>query len=105
MFRFSSKVAAAIAGALFAFTMNSAFAASAEPVDIDPEYAAKVAKEKTKRALSDRADQRSLQSSSSSGTPCTLSVGSNLALPRGFAPREIVVINTAPIIQANSNCR
>lgn len=106
-----------IAAALSMFAATAQAAPTAEPPDLDPEVLAKLAQHRAKAStlnnstLNNRAaaSGRGSGSNGAAGVPgadCgALAIG-NVANSRiGFQPREVNVIITGDVINANNNCR
>ncbi len=103
-------IAAALLATAVASLGNTAHAASAEPLDIEPEFLAKLAKEKAKATAESRAaanaskkDQRNAQSAADCGA---IAIGNVVGNGRiGFGPTDVNVIIVGDVINANNNCR
>ena len=106
-----------IAAALSMFAASAHAVATAEPADLDPDVLAKLAQHRAKAStlnsstLNNRAaaSGRGSSANGAAGVPgadCgALAIG-NVANNRiGFAPREVNVIITGDVINANNNCR
>jgi hypothetical protein len=98
-------VLAALVGTIGSFHLPG-FAADAEPVDLDPNHQALVAREKIKqRGATRRTDaRRGLQQNGNDADCGTVDIGNNTADSRSARgrvnPRDTTVIVTGPVINA-----
>jgi hypothetical protein len=97
---------------LLAMLSATAQAANAEPMDLEPETLAKLAHERAKASrLSQKSDGVG-KSRASDGLPASpaacgaVNIGNVIGSGRpGFQPREITVVITGDVINANNKCR
>jgi hypothetical protein len=94
--------AVAVAAATLLGWGNLAYAATATPLEIDAEFLAKIAKERTKRAGTKNATAETGREQS----PCgSLDIGNVFASRSGRTPREVTVIVTGDVINAGNKCK
>ena len=94
---------ALIAASLLA--MGNAQAATAEPLDYEPDVLAKLAKERARATSQNAQDGRSGQKSATADCG-SVNIGNVVGNGRvGFGPTEVNVIITGDVINANNNCR
>lgn len=85
-------------------------AADAEPTDLPESSLAKLAKARAKSSTMGSSQQHSGDGSSvadqNSGiSDCGINIGNSINPPRGFAPREIIVVVKGDVVNANNRCR
>ena len=97
---------------LLAVVSAAAQAANAEPMDLEPETLAKLAHERAKaRRLSQKSEAvgtaRASNGLANPAAPCgAVNIGNVIGNGRpGFQPREITVVITGDVINANNKCR
>ena len=97
---------AALLGFALLNVCSVAAAVDAEPMDIDVEILAKLAKEKAKRSAEASASGRSLKNGGKSSECGSIDIGNVVTGGKpGFNPREITVIITGDVINANNKCK
>jgi hypothetical protein len=85
-------------------------AANAEPLEIDPAVLSKMALERAKnRSLARNADRNGARDALEAGAPTaecgSVNIGNVITGGRpGFQPREITVVITGDVINANNKC-
>lgn len=100
-----------LAFAAFAAIAGSAFAATAEPLDLDADILAEIARQKARSSTQARqvanAGKASKAGAAPSAVECgALAIGNVLGGNRiGFAPIDINVIIVGDVINANNRCR
>jgi hypothetical protein len=105
--------AAALAAALLAVVAMPASAApkaTAEPMDIEPETLSKLALERAKarnnaRVTSQRASAGLGQDGKSPAECGAVNIGNIITGGKGFQPREVTVVITGDVINANNQCK
>jgi hypothetical protein len=87
-------------------TIGTAQAATAEPLEFEPQVLAKLAKEKAK-ATSQSAQDAALNGQRKAGADCgAVNIGNVIGGNRvGFGPTEVNVIITGDVINVNNKCR
>lgn len=86
------------------------FAVDAEPTDLPESSLAKLAKARAKSSTMGSSQQGSGDGSSvadqNSGiSDCGINIGNSINPPRGFAPREIIVVVKGDVVNANNRCK
>jgi hypothetical protein len=84
--------------------------ATAEPMDVDPEILAKLAKDRAAATSANRratsaakADQKNAQSAAECGS---IAIGNVIGNDRiGFGPTDVNVIIVGDVVNANNNCK
>lgn len=98
-------------GAAFAALAAGALAASPEPLDLDPDILAEIARQKARATTQARqvanAGKASKAGTAPSAAECgALAIGNVLGGGRiGFAPIDINVVIVGDVINANNKCR
>lgn len=85
-------------------------AATAEPMDIEPELLARMARERAKGTSQQAQDRRPGVSRGSGSNPLAecgaVNIGNIVGGGRpGFQPREVTVVITGDVVNANNRCR
>jgi hypothetical protein len=88
----------------------NARAATAEPLDVDPEVLAKLAMEKaraTSRSGQTQSAAKKEQQNNAPGAECgAIAIGNVIGNNRiGFAPTDVNVVIVGDVINANNNCK
>jgi len=95
--------------ALVALPAPAAPKATAEPMDLDPELLSKLALERAKnRTINRVASQQAggLGPDGKSPAECgAVNIGNVITGGKGFQPREVTVVITGDVINANNQCK
>lgn len=97
---------AVLAFAVYLLAGPSAQAADAEPMDLEPEDLAKLAKEKAKGTAARGAMMEAVKKINDSGDCGNIDIGNvDTGKKIGFGPRDVTVVITGDVINANNKCQ
>ena len=108
--RFAGRFARPLLGVALAALVGSAVAATAEPLDLDADLLAEIARHKARATVQSRQTASAGKRSQSSDKPAAecgaISIGNVIGGSRiGFSPVDINVIILGDIVNANNRCR
>lgn len=106
----STPIARALLGALLATLATGAFAvANPEPLDLDPDILAEIARQRARATTQSRLDAKGGRTGNgqAAAAECgALAIGNVVGGGRiGFAPVDVNVVIVGDVINANNKCR
>ena len=110
MNRSPSRVVQALLGIALAALVQAAFAASAEPMDLDADILAEIAKEKVRATTQARQTANAGKPGKAGDKPAAecgaISIGNVIGNGRiGFSPIDVNVVIVGDVINANNKCK
>ena len=110
MNRIAGHLARASMGVAFAVLLASAHAANPEPMDLDPDILAEIARQKIRATTQARQAANAGKPAKAGDKPSTecgaVSIGNVIGNGRiGFSPIDVNVVIVGDVINANNKCR
>ena len=110
MNRSQSRVAHALLGIALVALAQGAFAANAEPMDLDPDILAEIARQKARATTQARQAANAGKPGKAGDKPAAdcgaISIGNVLGNGRiGFSPIDVNVVIIGDVINANNKCK
>ena len=97
---------AVLALAVSLFIVPLTWAADAEPMDLEPEDLAKLAKEKARGTAARGAMMEAVKKINNSDDCGNIEIGNvDTGKKIGFGPRDVTVVITGDVINANNKCK
>ena len=110
MNRSSSRIAQVLMGAAFTALMGSAYAANPEPLDLDADILAEIARQKARSTTQARQAGNAAKPGNANEKPAAecgaIAIGNVVGGGRfGFSPTDVNVVIVGDVINVNNKCK